>query len=191
LDAAQWTPLSEGTGINLRGLARGNGRYVAVGNEGRVFTSSNGEQWNLQPPLRSGNLRGIAYGNGLFVAAAEAYVFVSPDGIAWTQWSNLATSLYGITFADGLFVAVGEGGAIVTSPNGMAWTRQITTTPHRLHGITRGGGLFVAAGSWGTIMTSPNGITPWTTRDSGTNTYFESVAYGNASTWRWEARARR
>jgi hypothetical protein len=73
-----------------------------------------------------------------------------------------------VTYGNGLFVAVGDGGTILTSPDGVNWTRGPRGRATRLFGVTYGNGLFVAVGRFGTILTSPDGVT-WTPRTSGTS----------------------
>jgi hypothetical protein len=50
---------------------------------------------------------------------------------------------------------VGLGGVILTSPDGVNWTRQTPPTGNSLNGVTYGNGTFVAVGDCGTILTSP------------------------------------
>ena len=79
----------------------------------------------------------------------------------------------------GQFVAVGEGGTILTSPDGTAWTKRTSGNSLWLVGVGFGNGLFVVVGDLGTILTSPDGIT-WTTRRSG-GVRINAVAYGNGT----------
>jgi hypothetical protein len=60
-----------------------------------------------------------------------------------------------VTYGNGLFVAVGEGGTILTSPDGVSWTRQTSGTYYPLHGVAYGNNTFVAVGEYSTILTSP------------------------------------
>jgi hypothetical protein len=83
-----------------------------------------------------------------------------------------------VTYGNGLFVAVGEGGAILTSPDGVSWTARTSGTGDWLFGVTYGNGLFVAVGEGGTILTSRDGVS-WTARTSGTSNWLYGVAYGN------------
>jgi hypothetical protein len=71
-----------------------------------------------------------------------------------------------VTYGNGLFVAVGDGGAILTSPDGVTWTPRTSGTSNTLFGVTYGNGLFVAVGDGGAILTSPDGVN-WTPRTSG------------------------
>jgi hypothetical protein len=60
-----------------------------------------------------------------------------------------------VTYGDGLFVAVGDGGAILTSLNGVAWTQRTSPTSNWLWSVAYGNGTFVAVGEYSTILTSP------------------------------------
>jgi hypothetical protein len=103
-------------------------------------------------------------------------------GGAGTTWTlrNLDNPLYAVTYGNGLFVAVGDRGAILTSPDGVNWTRQTSGTSDWLKGVAYGNGLFVAVGGRGAILTSPDGVT-WTAQTSGTGNSLSGVAYGDGT----------
>lgn len=97
----------------------------------------------------------------------------------WSPADSPAThTLWGIAASDTHFVAVGEAGAILTSPDGLAWTTRISGTDTWLLAATWSPTLktFVVVGDAGTILTSPDGIT-WTRRTSGTTQRLNSVAW--------------
>lgn len=78
-------------------------------------------------------------------------------GASLDQWQlrnplPTGANLLAATYGGNLFVAVGDGGAIVTSPDGVTWTRRDSGTPSNLTGVTYGDGAFVAVGSSGTII---------------------------------------
>ena len=95
----------------------------------------------------------------------------------WTRRNPLPTeaSLFGIAWTGTQAVAVGQGGAIVTSHDGVAWTNQISGTKTDLNAITWADKQLVAVGSNGAILTSPDG-NAWTSRASGTTAYLNGVA---------------
>jgi len=87
-------------------------------------------------------------------------------------------SLSGVAYGNGTFVAVGSYGEILTSPDGVTWTRRDSGTERSLYGVAYGNGIFVAVGGYmREILTSPDGII-WTERDSGTEKDLSGVAYG-------------
>ncbi len=91
-------------------------------------------------------------------------------GASW-RWANplpQGSDLTAITYSlEHGFVAVGRRGAIVTSPDGIAWAWRDSGTDGDLAGVTWGGGQFVAVGpgyeASPTILTSLDGVT-WTPR---------------------------
>lgn len=96
----------------------------------------------------------------------------------WTVQSSPTTqNLWGVCYAGGQFVAVGEGGTIITSPDGSTWTKRVSGNSLWLVSVGYGNGLFVVVGDLGTILTSPDGVT-WTTRRTG-GTRINAVTFGN------------
>ena len=169
----------------LSDLTYGNGRYVAVGNQGVVMTSPDGDLWVAQSSGTDADLRDVIYGNGTFVAVGVGgTILTSPDGERWTpQSSGVSAELLSVTYGNGLFVAVGAGGIILTSPDGATWMQRSAGKADSLTGVTYGDGRFVAVGLryYGAetpILTSLDG-TNWTVVSSGTRTWLNGVAYGN------------
>lgn len=107
------------------------------------------------------------------------------------QNSKTTEELNNVTFANNLFVAVGAAGTIVTSPDGVNWTIQNSTTPLSLYGITYGPGpsgtnQFIAVGGnyvagFGVILTGSADGTQWTVEraSSGLGASLTGVTYAN------------
>ena len=73
------------------------------------------------------------YGAGLLVALlltlAACGTSGGGGGATWTPRASWTTnSLSGVAYVNGLFVAVGDRGTILTSPDGVNWTRQTPPT---------------------------------------------------------------
>ncbi len=69
----------------------------------------------LQPPFNN-----ITFANGLFVAVSNdsgngGDIFVSPDGVKWTQSTIAAPSLNTLVYGNYQYIAVGDGGEILGS----------------------------------------------------------------------------
>ncbi len=102
--------------------------------------------------------------------------------------SGVENGLWGVAYGNNTWVAVGDPGVIITSPDGLTWTRRTTPFSARWHvSVTYANGLFVVTGgtpptseSLGFLLTSPDGIT-WTSRING-STRINQVTYGNG-TW--------
>lgn len=192
-----WQLLATPALQRVRGLAYGNGRYVAVGSgeewdlstQGLMATSMDGEHWMTQPRASSEALYSIAFGNGQFVAVGNnATLLTSADGLAWTP-QVLTTegrpNLNGITFAKGMFVAVSGDthGSIWTSTDGLQWTNRGVDIGLSLMAVKAAGDKFIAVGN--TILVSTNGL-DWAPANVPTNFVGEEVllqhlAYGQGT----------
>ncbi|HEX9020342.1 MAG TPA: choice-of-anchor D domain-containing protein [Nitrospirota bacterium] len=169
-----------------------NNQFVAVGGSGSIFTSPDGTRWSARVGNTANNLNAVTFGNNLYVAVGEAIV-TSPDSVTWTQQkSDLSTGaytyLYGVAYGNNVYVAVGKYygsyAAVMTSPDGIAWSTAPTgTAMPPLSDVTFNNGMFTAVGGSGTVFVSSDGAT-WTPRDawppySYTSPGFTSIAFGN------------
>ena len=127
-DGTSWELNQENVTQNtLRGVAYGNGTFVAVGDYGvRATASPDGLVWSLnQEYITQYNLNGVAFGNNTFVAVVgddsgySGTIFTSADGGTWTEQdsSENPNGLSGITYANSTFVAVGRHETILSSSN--------------------------------------------------------------------------
>jgi photosystem II stability/assembly factor-like uncharacterized protein len=173
-DKIIWTGPRPTFSPNLHGVAYGsivgdNGHesrfFVAVGDGGAIFTSSDGETWKreFQP---TPSLFGIAYGKNLFVAVGKNGTiftsFPSPNGLGWVNRPpRTEEDLHGVAYGGDLFVAVGKNGAILISSNGVNWEGATLKKCKSLHAVTysEDHSAFVAVGQDGTVLASSDGIT--------------------------------
>ena len=172
-DGANWTFRETGTNEPVYALAYGNGRFVGMRGFGGFATSlDGGATWSNVARAPFSQLFGIVYAQGVFTAAgyildnlSSPVLFRSTDGMHWTSRAVGSNAvLRGIAYGNGLYVAAGHqsvlnGGLVLTSPDGEAWTRQPTSlTP--MSGIAFGNGMFVAI-SGSQVARSTNGV-DWT-----------------------------
>src|SRR6266576_198333 len=100
------------TGDWLEGVAASPQIVVAVGDNGAVYTCTNGVSWSRQSlpnPYGQTWLRGVAFGNNTFVAVGEnGFIASSSDGTVWmNRNSGTTTHLNRVAFTSGFFTAVG------------------------------------------------------------------------------------
>ncbi len=162
-DLVHWEPIEQFTSKDLYGICRGNGMYVAVGDEGTLFTSTDGRSWAEHLVPGDISLASVAFGNGVYVAVGlGGGIIRSSDGAEWTlMTAPVDKSLYDVTFGGGRFVAVGQDGAIVTSIDGLTWEDRTVASDADLYGVAWGKDRYVAAGGASLILTSPDGAV-WT-----------------------------
>lgn len=94
-------------GTTLRGVAFGNGKFLAIGSSGKeqAYISSNGASWEpLDVP--AGHWQEIAFGNGRFVAVGyDGQIIQSSDGINWENvYSDDTVGFHSVIFAGGQFI---------------------------------------------------------------------------------------
>ena len=196
LDGLTWTRRGSGPDLNdwLLGVVWSGTQFVAVGgdlqriNPALIVTSPDGVTWTQRATTVKTPLISVAWSGKLFAATGiDGAILTSADGISWTpRASGTNLDLHAVIWAANQFVVVGghetgeqestgPGGSIVlTSPDGIAWTRRTIPTVHSLEGIAFNGSLFVATGraffdggeTNGEILTSPDGVN-WTERSSG------------------------
>jgi hypothetical protein len=129
-----------GTTDWLEGLAIGDGRLVAVGDNGAIYTSTNLTDWARLPDAGDW-LTSVAYGAGRFVAVGyEGYVTTSVDGTNWTEQSRIATNdLNQVKFLQDKFWILGNQGLARLSDTGLFWTPVSVGTTNDLFDATTDG----------------------------------------------------
>ncbi len=119
----------------ILGVAAASGRYVAVGGhiggpdrpaDAFIYTSADGDAWELEEFPDETILWGVAHGDGRWVAVggqSGATVMVSDDGVAWRDAAAPPPSeLQAIAFGNGVFVATtGRGDDLYLSTDGDVW----------------------------------------------------------------------
>ena len=90
-----------------------------------------------------------------------------------TQSMNLLSD---VAFGSGVYVTCGDGGTILTSPDGSTWTPQDSGTQMALRSIVFGNGRFVAVGEDGISTTSTDG-TSWTASTTDIDVFASGVTF--------------
>lgn len=182
-DGARWNKVSLGTAVRplslsrdgagvLSGIAWNGSTFVAAGE--RILTSADGKSWTVSAFFPLCAFTRVAAQEAMFVAVGSYYgtgcIATSPDGRTWTERTSSiesnTTVLSGVIWTGSTFVAVGKtnrgesgiSAVLLTSRDGMTWTRQLGTSD-QLIDVARNGSLFVAVGSHqhqGVIFTSPD-----------------------------------
>lgn len=168
--------------VNLQGVARGQGRVVAMGNQGWVFTDA-GQGWSAtQLPVSdyAGKLIGVKYVDGAFWITGEMGVIFRGDGQG--DWRALSldadVGLNDLTRADDgrLWIAAEFGNLFHSDDQGRTWQRN-ELQGETLQAITFHGPRGVAVGNQGRIyLTEDTGAT-WRAVDSGTGEHLYDVAH--------------
>lgn len=160
--AANWTNWNNGQRIGSFFAVAGTAKEtVAVGIDGLIATRNNTTGiWTTQTftnaPDFQAMVRAIRHAKNPFAGDPD------PDFRA-------------IVYAKNQYVVVRERGFIMTSPDGLKWTRRASVTKNSLMGLFWDGHQYLAGGDKGTILSSPDGI-KWTSRNSGCQINFYSFS---------------
>ncbi len=143
----------------VRRVAFGDGRFVAVGDHGWRGTSRDGANWTRAENIKAvDSLIEVAFGNGLFVGVGlHGLRMVSADGVKWTDRvvGEEGEHLNSILWTGERFVAVGIG-ATYFSPDGLKWDRQ--PNKNAPLAVAYGNGVFVGCHWKGRLFRSKDGV---------------------------------
>lgn len=164
--------------------------YVAVGDNGALTTSANGQTWatpSAKPADFTSALRAVAATGGAgarWVAVGDnGATLISGDGATWTRGATPAAgagSLRGIASNGLKFVAVGDGGTMLESTDGSAWsTLTLSGFSENLRAIAYSSrGYFIAVGDNGSVVMISDGAITGASNVGGVSARLTSVAAG-------------
>jgi hypothetical protein len=198
LDGITWSTTIVVGLSGVRSIAYGNGRYVAVGDMGAIYTSSDATNWNSTGTVIDGRRHYLraAFGESKFVVIGlegwptepqGVLMLTSIDGINFTQVARPPPVYATVAYGHGKFVAIGrpaQGGAVIfTSTDGTEWAAQSSgSTAESPETLYYANGTFIAVtdipGSVG--WTSFDGIT-WDRRNLTPNTGLHGITFGDGT----------
>lgn len=174
-------------------------KFIVVGDNGSILSSSDSKKWIIQNTGTSNNLKDIIHNGQKYIVVGgtnNSYILSSDDGITWNK-ENLFTEAPANSIANNneIYIIAGELNSGSPPPLLMTnytnfdtqWSKQDTGTSSAIQSIMFANGLFLAGTKDGKIITSPKGVT-WNTNNvsSGSinkilfnNEYYIAVAdYG-------------
>jgi hypothetical protein len=148
-----WNMADVGTS-SVADVTFANDRFIAVGANGHVLTSYDGQVWTLHSSGTSDSLKSVHAAAGLIIAGgANGIVLRSSDGISWRSQSlGHTNSIVKVHYGAGrFFLAADDFDAyygsrqLFTSVDGLNWTQHETGSPWLVNDITAGNGKLIVA----------------------------------------------
>jgi hypothetical protein len=153
--------------------------YVAVGNEGTVIRSTNGEIWSLPIiTLANRTLTAVYHNVDTWIAVGEGGQIITSvdDGLTWTlDNSTTSLNLYDVYYA-GQWVIVGQKGSVwLKNQEDTVWQRYTAGVTDTLRSVAFVNNQYVAVGDRGSIVYSTDG-TSWRQSDRFVNNQLNAVS---------------
>jgi hypothetical protein len=159
----EWHEYEGATESLLLSCAYGNGYYIAVGNDGVIVYSNDGQNWNLfgnmsnQPTIDK-----IVYGNGYFLAMSYTsrtiYKAYMPNG--WTIQTTIEDTINptNLLYVNNHFILTGENGYIGFSQDGKKFKQLNTNISNiKINSVAYGNTVYLAVGDNGLLLYSKTG----------------------------------
>ena len=167
-----------------------NDRFVAVGTQGTLRTSTDGLTWTSQSvPTSTTDLNKVLFNKwAVGERGVPEYIVVGDSGVILTSnntinWYVKTTptteDLRGVAYDGTTYVVTGDNGTIITSQNGNTWVSQTTGTTEGLGDIIYNDDYdaFIATGNNGVILKSTDSGVTWTALESGTGESIRGISW--------------
>ena len=107
----------------IRDITFGDGTFVAVGDQGRIATTTHGVQWDRDALQGNFQLQSVTFGNDIFVAVGNlgAILWSNDKGESWTT-ERVGNGIFQrVVFGNGFFFT-SDGSDLYRSHDGIIWT---------------------------------------------------------------------
>ena len=120
----------------LEGITASSERLVAVGDNGAIYTSADGREWQRQEGFSTW-LRGVARGPTHFVAVGEDGLIIrSEDGLAWNELTSpTPLHLNRVEFIQDRFWIVGDSGVVLTNDSQFTFSTILPGITNNLYAV--------------------------------------------------------
>jgi hypothetical protein len=182
-DGLVWKSHPVGTTSTFATVDAAGSAFVVFASYGGRVESPDGNTWTLKWPDRLVDV--VWNGTNYLAVGGDGKVFISsPDALQWTSHQIAGPTstafLSGVCWTGQRYVACGTNGTLVTSPDGITWTRLDSGTTRWIQSVNWNGSQVVAVGAGGVLLVSPNGLT-WDAPGTIVGSYqdYEDVAWAN------------
>jgi len=143
---------------NLRGVGNNANTFIAVGDNGELLRSNDGEIWSgVTTTSITTRLNDVHHGDNAWIAVGAAGTIIrsTDDGLNWSVVSSGATfSLNSVSYDNNVWVAVGQTGNVMNSFNGTHWYPRSVGVTTDFNGLAFGDNKLVTVGLSSNILYS-------------------------------------
>ena len=131
----------------LEGITASTDRIVAVGDNGAIYTSTDGREWQRQEGFTTW-FRGIARGLNHFVAVGEdGLIITSENGLDWTsRSSSTGLHLNRVEYVYDRFWVVGDSGLVLTNTPDLSFLPVFNAITNNLYAVAGNSSEVIVAG---------------------------------------------
>lgn len=168
----------------MHSIIYGQNMFIAVGEQGRIVTSTDGINWTDRTSGTTEALYQVRYLNGHFYAVGnKSTILRSADGITWTklysmEWGSLIRT---ISYGNDIYVALAGDGTTYISADGLTWEYNEVRQFYGRYptDMIFDGENFIAAS--GDVRAISSDGKNWTIRIYQYSDHLSTVAYGNSN----------
>lgn len=169
--------------FHLTNIKFAQGKYVTVGNEGRIFTSTNLRDWTeVTPTWSRTQWNSVSYGNGVWVTAGNhGIIGYSTDSTKWVSASpDAIRNVSSADFSDGRYILNSNDSEWMESSDLVTWKSIEADIPFEVVTSFISGDLRLAGGSAGQIAWS-NADSPFVETWTPVSTRIQKIVSGNGA----------
>ena len=141
--------LDKPTSESIRALAASGNTIVAGGDNGTLYTSTDGRKWRKRTFGYNNHIHALIWTGNFFVAVGEGgLVATSTNGSSWTKrQSRTNRDLNALAYVNKRLWAVGDDGVVLLSYNdGVSWLAAQSGTDKNLNAVTGTASEVIIAG---------------------------------------------
>lgn len=139
--------------VNLKFIAKGNGKYVVAGSDGQIYVSPDGDEWEFvnKPSASAGTPIHLSFIGDKFVLIYAGLICTSVDGVSWTSKS---AGYNGLMCNGDAIVGYKDGDVYVSRNLGESWVKHTAFSSDTIASAACYGKRFVFKSSSGSVVVS-------------------------------------
>lgn len=159
-----------------------NSLYVAIGMQGTIRTSSDGQNWTINTDVflncQSDLLDIACTDESIVIVGSKGTILHSTDGLYWTSIQPITNyDIYKVIHGKDLFIGFTQkAGEYLISKDGLEWKVISTDAKEIVNDAVWNGQVYITVGANGEICTSENGLN-WKAKNIKNKPYLSKIVW--------------